>query len=316
MRVATDGDSVLVHYSGYLDDGTMFDTSYQRDEPLTFVVGGGEVIPGFDDAVRGLSPGESRRTRIEADRAYGKRSEDLVFSVAKHAFPSGLELEVGKRIPLTNGMSATVKEITDDKVTLDANHHLAGKTLTFDMELVAFAEKVLGSPKPGLERAVFGLGCFWGAELAYQRVEGVDSTKVGYSHGEMENPTYKQVCSGSTGHAEVVAVDFDPNVVSYKQLVDLFWDRLGQSALTLNQVGNDVGTQYRSGIYVQNDEQKLVAEESKQEANVRFGRDTVVEIVSGVDVPFYLAESYHQRYLEKGGQTAEKGSSEPIRCYG
>ena len=175
-------------------------------------------------------------------------------------------------------MSATIIEISNDEIKLDANHHLAGKTLTFDMKFLSFAELVLGPPKDNLQRATFGLGCFWGkllqrgitlsiywfsylrhntnnfinlsnfifflwfrttgAELAYQRIEGVVSTKVGYSHGQTENPNYKQVCSGSTGHVEVVAVDFDPKVVSYEKLLDLFWERLGQNALTLNQVGN------------------------------------------------------------------------------
>lgn len=139
---------------------------------------------------------------------------------------------------------------------------------------------------------------------------------MGYSHGRLKNPTYKQVSSGTTGHAEVVAVDYDPTVASSEQLLDLFWERLGRSAMTLNRVGNDVGTQYHSGIYVQNEEQRRLAEVSKQKANTRFGRNTVVEIVSRVNVPFYLAEKYHQRYLQKGGQSAEKGSSEPIRCYG
>lgn len=168
LRIATVGDSVMIHYTGYLDNGTIFDSSYQRDEPFTFVVGGGSVIRGFDDSVRGLYPGQSRRIRIEADRAYGKRSDDLVFSVAKHKIPSAIELHVGKRIALSNGMTATITEITDDKVTLNANHHLAGENLTLDVELLAFADKVgdmskvLGLPKPGLERAVFGLGCFWG----------------------------------------------------------------------------------------------------------------------------------------------------------
>lgn len=155
-----------------------------------------------------------------------------------------------------------------------------------------------------------------GAELAFQRVPGVVSSKVGYTQGEREDPTYQQVCSGSTGHAEAVAVDFDPKKVSYEQLVKLFWERLGGSALLLNQVGNDVGTQYRSGIYWMNEKQKEVAEKSKEEANKRFGKETVVELNSGIDVPFWLAEEYHQRYLEKGGQSAEKNATETIRCYG
>lgn len=158
--------------------------------------------------------------------------------------------------------------------------------------------------------------CTIGAELAYQRVEGVISTAVGYSQGETENPTYKQVCAGSTGHAEVVTVDFDASKVPYKQLVDIFWERLGKSALTLNQVGNDVGTQYRSGIYYMNEEHKEIAETCKEEVKIRFGREIVVEIVDGSEVPVYVAESYHQQYLEKGGQDASKGATDSIRCYG
>lgn len=142
------------------------------------------------------------------------------------------------------------------------------------------------------------------------------STKVGYTQGHVENPTYQQVCAGSTGHTEAVAVDFDPSKVSYAELIKLFWERLGGSALTPNQVGNDTGTQYRSGIYFVNDEQEQVAEESIRAKSGAFGKPVVVEMLSGADVPFYLAEAYHQQYLQKGGQSAEKGASETIRCYG
>lgn len=190
--------------------------------------------------MRGLEVGQSRRTRIETDRAYGERTEEMIFSVERNAFPTGVPVEIGKQVPLSNGMSATIVEMTDSSVKLDANHELAGKPLTFEMQLVAFAETVLSPVSDGLERAIFGLGCFWGAELAYQRVKGVVSTKVGYTQGSMDNPTYQQVCSGSTGHTESVAVDFDPSVVSFEELLELFWSRLGDSALTLNQVGNDV----------------------------------------------------------------------------
>lgn len=155
-----------------------------------------------------------------------------------------------------------------------------------------------------------------GAELAFQRVEGVVSTKVGYSQGTTEKPNYSQVSTGETNHVEVVAVDFDPAVVSYQQLLDLFWERLGHYAITLHQVGNDSGSQYRSGIYYTNEEQKALAEASVKRADEKFERETVVEVVSSIDVPFYVAESYHQRYLEKGGQDASKGATEKIRCYG
>lgn len=116
--------------------------------------------------MRGLSPGETRRTRIDTENAYGARSDDMLFSIPFSAFPSGLAPEVGKRVPLSNGMSASIVEVTEDNVRLDANHELAGEALTFDMQLVGFAETILSAPANGLERAVFGLGCFWGAFTA------------------------------------------------------------------------------------------------------------------------------------------------------
>lgn len=316
MREAQDGDAVLVHYTGYLDDGTQFDSSRQRNDPLSFVLGAGSVIRGFDNAVRGMSVGESVRARIEAKNAYGERREDLVIKMSTASIPDSVDVRKGLKLPLSNGMMGLVVDVDDKEVTLDVNHELAGKALTFEMELVGFEEKVLGEPAKGLERAVFGLGCFWGAELAYQRVAGVISTKVGYAQGQVENPTYQQVCSGSTGHAEVVAVDFDSTQVPYGELLDLFWARLGNNALTKDQVGNDVGSQYRSGIYWTNESQREEALKSKQVANEKMGSETVVEVMSAVDAPFWLAETYHQRYLEKGGQSAEKNATEPIRCYG
>ncbi|CAN8062738.1 unnamed protein product [Agarophyton chilense] len=315
MRIATDGDSVSVHYTGYLDDGSEFDSS-RGGEPLNFVIGAGTVIRGFDDAIRGLRVGDSRRSRIESEMAYGQRSEELVISIAAESVPKELKLKVGDRVPLSNGLRATVLEMGEKEVRLDANHELAGKDLTFDMELVGFSEAVLQPVQDGLKRAIFGLGCFWGAELAFQRVKGVVSTKVGYTQGKEVKPSYEQVCSGTTGHVEAVAVDYDESVVRYEDLVKLFWKRLGKSALTADQVGNDVGSQYRSGMYYLDETQRKFAEESCKEASERFGQAVVVEVRDSENVPFYVAENYHQRYLEKGGQSAEKGASETIRCYG
>lgn len=118
-------------------------------------------------ATRGLAIGESRRTRIEVSRAYGDRSEELLFTVERNAFPSGIPVEVGSRVPLSNGMTAGIVDVTDTSIKMDANHELAGKPLTFDMQLVAFAETVLSPAKDGLERAIFGLGCFWGESITF-----------------------------------------------------------------------------------------------------------------------------------------------------
>ncbi|XP_039125259.1 peptide methionine sulfoxide reductase A4, chloroplastic-like [Dioscorea cayenensis subsp. rotundata] len=172
-------------------------------------------------------------------------------------------------------------------------------------------------PAPGLLLAQFGAGCFWGAELAFQRVSGVARTEVGYSQGHLHRPTYSDICTGSTLHAEVVRVHFDPQLCHYDRLLDVFWAR--HDPTTLNRQGNDVGTQYRSGIYFYNPEQEKMAKESLERHQKFLNRKIVTEILPAKK--FYKAEEYHQQYLEKGGrfglkQSAEKGCNDLIRCYG
>lgn len=139
---AQSGDTVHVHYTGRLDDDTVFDSSEGR-EPLTFTLGSGQVVPGFDRAVTGLEPGESRTVRMEADEAYGERRDDLVLSVPHGAFPDGIDPEPGQRLQLGlqggGALDAHVVEVGEDAVTLDANHPLAGHALTFDVTLVEVA---------------------------------------------------------------------------------------------------------------------------------------------------------------------------------
>ena len=151
-------------------------------------------------------------------------------------------------------------------------------------------------------------------ELAYQRMPGVISTHVGYTQGSTPNPTYKEVCSGTTGHTEAIRLVYDPTIASYRSLVQLGLDRLGNDIYKLNQVGNDKGTQYRHGIYYHTDEQKQVAEELLLEYGSGTGREVVTEVEKAS--VFYMAEDYHQQYLLKGGQSAKKGAVDTIRCYG
>ena len=151
----------------------------------------------------------------------------------------------------------------------------------------------------GLETAIFGLGCFWGAERLFWRTPGVYSTAVGYTGGHTPNPTYQEVCTGMTGHNEVVLVVYDPAQVSYEQLLRVFWE--GHDPTQGMRQGNDVGTQYRSGIYVASEAQRRAAEASREAygqalAKRGFGRITT-EIVDAPE--FYYAEDYHQQYLEK-----------------
>jgi peptide-methionine (S)-S-oxide reductase len=147
--------------------------------------------------------------------------------------------------------------------------------------------------------ATFAAGCFWGVEAAFRQVEGVLETTVGYSGGDYENPSYKDVCTGKTGHAEVVRVKFDPERVSYEELLDVFWSE--HNPTTKNRQGWDIGTQYRSAIFYHDDEQKAVATESRDrlEASGKYRRPIVTEITQVSE--FYPAEEYHQRYLEKRG---------------
>jgi peptide-methionine (S)-S-oxide reductase len=152
------------------------------------------------------------------------------------------------------------------------------------------------------KKATFGAGCFWGVEAAFRRVEGVVDAAVGYEGGTLENPSYRDVCTGRTGHAEVVQVEYDPARVSYEQLLDVFWEN--HDPTTPNRQGPDVGTQYRSAIFVHDDQQQQAALASKEalQAGGRFRRPIVTEIVPAA--PFYRAEEYHQRYLEKRGQAS------------
>ncbi|HEY9618291.1 MAG TPA: peptide-methionine (S)-S-oxide reductase MsrA [Microcoleaceae cyanobacterium] len=158
----------------------------------------------------------------------------------------------------------------------------------------------LKPPYPaGLEIAMFGLGCFWGAERKFWQQSGVFSTAVGYAAGVTPNPTYQEVCSGMTGHNEVVRVVFDPNVISYDQLLKVFWE--SHDPTQGMRQGNDVGTQYRSGIYVYSETQRQQAEASRdayQQALSQSGYGTVTTEI--IDAPeFYYAETYHQQYLAK-----------------
>lgn len=145
------------------------------------------------------------------------------------------------------------------------------------------------------ETAVFGGGCFWCTEAQYEMLKGVKSVVSGYANGITENPTYKEVCAGDTKHNEVIQIEYDPSVVTYKELVDFFW--IAHNPTTLNRQGNDVGDQYRSGIYYTSDTQKQIAEASMKEAQKDWDQPIVTEIVPLKK--FYTAEDYHQDYFEK-----------------
>ena len=187
-----------------------------------------------------------------------------------------------------------------ERMPVPARHFVNGNPLT--------------PPFPeGYQRALFGLGCFWGAERKFWQTPGVFSTAVGYAGGCTPNPTYREVCSGLTGHNEVVLVVFDPQQVSYEDLLKIFWE--AHDPTQGMRQGNDVGTQYRSGIYTYSDQQQSAAQRSHdlyQQALVAAGRGTLTtEIIPAPE--FYYAEDYHQQYLAKnpGGYCGLGGCGVP-----
>ncbi len=173
-----------------------------------------------------------------------------------------------------------------ERMPVPATHHVNGAPLA-------------GPFPPGTEQAMFALGCFWGAEKKFWQTSGVYTTAVGYAAGLTPNPTYREVCSGATGHAEAVLVVFDPRKVSYADLVKVFWE--SHDPTQGMRQGNDIGTQYRSGIYYFNEAQRVIAERSKeayQEQLRQAGYGTITTEIKPAP-EFYYAEDYHQQYLSK-----------------
>ena len=185
----------------------------------------------------------------------------------------------------------------DEKMTVAAEHFVNGKPLT--------------PPFPeNLQQVVLGLGCFWGAERTFWKTEGVFTTAVGYSGGYTPNPTYQQVCSGNTGHNEVVLVVYDPEIISFEQLLKVFWE--AHDPTQGMRQGNDAGTQYRSGIYTFDDEQFKQAEISRALYQSELGKAGYGMITTEIKPagPFYYAEDYNQQYLAKnpGGYCGHGGT--------
>ncbi|MFD0939235.1 peptide-methionine (S)-S-oxide reductase MsrA [Pedobacter boryungensis] len=168
------------------------------------------------------------------------------------------------------------------------------------MVLILLSMQDADAQKQKLQKATFGMGCFWCTEALFQRLNGVSNVKSGYEGGDVPNPTYEEVCTGTTNHAEVIEVTYDPAKISYDELLEVFWK--SHDPTTLNRQGADVGTQYRSVIFYHSDEQKDIAEKYKAALNKdnAFGKPVVTTIVKAE--PFYVAENYHQDYFVKNGE--------------
>lgn len=175
------------------------------------------------------------------------------------------------------------------------------KQRNMELKVVACCAQSLHRANMKTEKATFGAGCFWGVEEVFKKLNGVVSTAVGYAGGIKEYPTYEDVCTDETGHAEVVEIEFDPSQLKYEELLDVFWSN--HNPTTLNRQGPDVGTQYRSVIFYHSPEQKAAAKVSKEKIDQsgRFRQPVVTQIEPAMK--FWRAEEYHQRYLEKRGQS-------------
>ena len=292
-----------------------------EDDPsmeLQFVLGMGNYLPGLHDLVAGLNQVGDSVENVSLDAGWGSHNPDLVVQVAfKDSGLDKSQIKPGVELYLNQGVKCVVTQVSDETFTIDANPPLAGASYRASVKLLkveegpSFTEYSETPNNPSrYECATFALGCFWGGELEYMREPGVVGTAVGYTQGQKEEPTYKEVCTGTTGHTEAIVVIYDPDKVSYERLVHLAMDRLGENKYLLNQVGNDRGTQYRHGIYFHTPEQKEVAEQIVKS----YGEDCVTECKPAQK--FWIAEDYHQQYLLKGGQSARKGEDVTIRCYG
>src|SRR6187402_845460 len=209
------------------------------------------------------------------------------FGSRKHTLPGANEALKGREHPMT----------------VPATHFVTGAPLQ-------------GPFPAGLEQAVFGMGCFWGAERKFWQAPGVFTTAVGYAGGHTPHPTYEEVCSGGTGHTEVVLAVFDPNVTTYDEMLRIFWEN--HDPTQGMRQGNDVGTQYRSAIYVSSDAQREAAERTRKSYEAELARHGFQPVTTEIRdaPPFFYAEGYHQQYLAKnpGGYCGIGGTG--VSCSG
>lgn len=202
-----------------------------------------------------------------------------------HIMKSFLTIAIAGLSTLLSCAQKTSSNNNNTKITMEQNDTLPKNNPTL----------------PALERATFANGCFWCTEAIFEELDGVISATSGYTGGQTENPTYKEVCSGTTGHAECLEIVYDPKKISFDELLEVFWQT--HDPTTLNRQGGDVGTQYRSGIFYHNDEQKALAEKYKAalDSSGAFNNRIVTEITPFTT--FYPAEDYHQQYFELNGNS-------------
>jgi peptide-methionine (S)-S-oxide reductase len=337
--VASPGNVVTLNLHLEPENGFVPEPLFDTKGTIQFVLGGGNYLPGMHELVQGMAVKEHATTSL--DSGWGERRSDLLVTVPLQNFSSVSieQVQVGSVLILASGLQVTVTELnmSDETVVLDANPPLAGSSYACEVTVEAVEEvpswkfeyhnpessSEIESKNNKYEVCTFALGCFWGAELAFQRVPGVVGTTVGYSQGFTINPTYDQVCTGTTHHREAVQVVFDTTVTSFLVLLQTALKLLAATAQPSSSSSSLVGAsqlfdteeekmskQYRHGVYYHTDEQRLAAEETIDLNH------NIYEIDILPAKTFYTAEDPHQQYLLKGGQSARKGAKEPIRCFG
>jgi len=324
-RTVRIGDVVTVDIELTPENGLVLEPLFDTTGKVSFVHGGGNYLPGIHELVKGMKVGQQVKN-VSIDSGWGKRNPNLIIDVPKSnlkRIKTMDKITVGSTLKLKGGYEVSVLKVTDDTITVDGNHPLAGsgykcnltvlKVSSYPTSKLLYHDSASITESSSLEVATWAMGCFWGGELAFMRTPGVVGTRVGYTQGVKVNPTYDEVCKGETQHREAVLVTFDPTVVSYRELIKVFMDRL---LATKNQYRVNIfddeesSMQYRHGIYYHNEQQRVEAEQAIKLNN------NVFDVELRQATKFYDAEEHHQQYLLKGGQSARKGCKEPIRCFG
>jgi len=340
-RTARVGDIVSIDLALLPENGYVPEHLFDSSGEITFVVGWGNYLPGLHEMLLNgdITKGDSV-SNVSVDAGFGNRNPEMVIEVPKKNLKKIQNME--KIVPnatlnLQGGIKVTVLDVTEDTILVDANHPLAGSSYScslnvlgidrFSIDKLEFKgddrqdppSESINSP---FEIATFAMGCFWGVELALMRTPGVVGTRAGYTQGRLENPSYEEIKEGTTGHREAVMVIYDPRVVSYKDILSVYNERLAVTAseyfkldIFAEEDDDDElspDSQYKHGIYFHNDEQKKLAREYID--SIKDIRYCDVELKPAA--VFYSAEDHHQQYLYKGGQAARKGCRETIRCYG
>ena len=299
----TFGDYITCHLE-VREKGLHIITNFDQGEIKLIVGANTGFNPVVHEMCRRLPSSPSSEELVETHSA-GPWYQEAVLEIPQVNAPAGLK--VGDVVKLSNGLKARVTRSDATTLVIDANAPMAGRDLEWRIKLLDRKDK------SALVSACFACGCFLGLQLAFDRAPGVVFSCAGYTQGQALSPSYESVCTGKTGHTEAVFLLFDPSIITYQQLLALYFSR--HDPTQLNRQGNDIGTQYRGGAYFTSDEQKAEVLEAIKFEQQKYKQPIVTEVLSHGS--FWVAEPVHQGYLERESlQSAKKSDPTPIRCYG